>query len=86
MFTVIAARTANEEAGEAAEAGALALLQGGQDPRRAAVEALPGAVRRHSTITIAGQHVHVRVLARLPISSAAKTLAGEADAIAGAGR
>jgi hypothetical protein len=76
----------NEEAGEAAEAAALALLQGGEDPRAAAVAALPEAVRRHATITVAGRRVHVRVLARLPISSVAKTLAGKADAIAGADR
>ncbi len=85
-FTVIAARTANEQAGEAAEAAALAFLQGGEDPRHAAVAALPDVVRRRATITITGQHVHVRVLARLPISGIANKLAGEADAIAGAGQ
>lgn len=82
-FTMIASHTAGEQAGEAAEAGALAVLQGGVDPREAAEEALPKATRKRSTITVSGRRVRVRVRPRLPIPSLADRLAGEARADAG---
>jgi len=82
-FTMIASHTAGEQAGEAAEAGALAVLQGGVDPREAAEEALPKATRKRSTITVSGRRVHVRVRPRLPIPGLADRLAGEARADAG---
>jgi len=84
-FTVIAAYGAEEQAGEAAEAGALAILQGGLDPRTAARDALPKAVRPRATITVKGSRVHVRVVPRtaLPIPGLAKRLTGEARADAG---
>ena len=85
-FTTVAAFAAEEQAGEAAGAAALALLQGGVDPRTAAKDALPKAARERSTITVAGSRVHVRVRPRivLPVPGLADRLAGEARADAGA--
>ena len=84
-FTVVASFTAHEQAGEAAGAGALALLQGGTDPRTAAREALPKSVRPRATITLSGRRVDVRVRPRtaLPIPGLSARLAGTAHADAG---
>ena len=84
-FTVVASYAAHEQAGEAAEAGALALLQGGADPRTAAREALPEPARARATIKLAERRVHVQVRPRvpLPIPGLANRLAGEAHADAG---
>ena len=84
-FTVVASFTAHEQAGEAAGAGALALLQGGTDPRTAAREALPKSVRSRATITLSGRRIHVRVRPRtaLPIPGLSARLAGTAHADAG---
>jgi hypothetical protein len=85
-MTVIASHTAGEQAGEAAEAGALVLLQGGPDsPRAAAEQALGESARKRATITVSGRHVRVRVRPRLavPVPGLADHLAGEADADAG---
>jgi hypothetical protein len=85
VFTMIASHTAGEQAGEAAEAGALAFLQGGVDPRTAAEEALSEPARKRATITISGHRVrvHVRPQLALPIPGLADRLAGEAHADAG---
>ena len=84
-MTVIASHTAGEQAGEAAEAGALVFLQGGEDPRAAAAGALSEETRKRATITVSGRRVHVRVRPRLalPIPGLADRLAGEAHADAG---
>ncbi|MDA0174803.1 hypothetical protein OJ998_37230 [Solirubrobacter taibaiensis] len=84
-FTVVASFTAHEQAGEAAGAGALALLQGGTDPRAAARDALPKSVRSRATITLSGRRVHVRVRPRtaLPIPGLATRLTRTAHADAG---
>jgi Flp pilus assembly protein TadG len=82
VFSVIAAGSADEEAGAAAEAGALALIQGG-DPRAAATAALPASARPRATIAIHGSHVHVQVRSRLPLPGLADRLAGDADSDAG---
>ena len=84
-LTVIAAHSADEQAGEAAEAGALVLLQGGEHAREAASGALPEAMRRRATIDVAGGRVAVRVRPRipLPIPGLAERLAGAAHADAG---
>ena len=84
-FTTVAAFAAEEQAGEAAEAAALALLQGGIDPRTAAKDALPKPARERSTITVVGSRVHVRVRPRivLPVPGLADRLAGEARSDAG---
>ncbi|MDA0161395.1 hypothetical protein OM076_14050 [Solirubrobacter ginsenosidimutans] len=85
-MTFVASHGAGEQAGEAAEAGALALLQGGDaSPRDAAEHALDEPTRKRATITISGRTVHVRVRPRLalPIPGLADELAGEAKAVAG---
>jgi hypothetical protein len=82
-FTMLAAHTADEQAGEAAEAGALVLLQGGGDPRDAARKALPASARSRATIAVTGKRVHVRVRPALPVPGLADHLAGEAQATAG---
>jgi hypothetical protein len=84
-FTAIAAHAADEQAGEAAEAAALMLLQGGGEPRAAAREALPERARARATVVVAGHRVRVRVRPRvvLPIQGLADRLAGEARAAAG---
>lgn len=82
-FTFVASYTAHEQAGEAAEAGALALLQGGIDPRTAARDALPEDLRARSTIKVVDRRVHVRVRPRSPIPGLTDRLAGEVRADAG---
>jgi hypothetical protein len=85
-LTIIASHTAGEQAGEAAEAGALVLLQGGpEDPRAAAEHALGEPTSKRATITVSGRTVRVRVRPQLavPIPGLADRLAGEAQADAG---
>ena len=84
IFCVVAAHAADEQAGEAAEAAALALLQGG-DPRDAALAALPRTTHRRSRITISGGQVtvHVRPRLPLPIPGLPERLAADARADAG---
>ena len=85
-MTVIASHTAAERAGEAAEAGALVLLQGGgEDPREAALDALGDAARKRATVTVSGHTVRVRVKPALafPIPGLADRLAATAEADAG---
>lgn len=84
VFSVIASHSAEEQAGAAAEAGALALIQGG-DPRAAATAALPEAARHRATVTISGRRVHVHVRPRLPLPlpGLAEHLAGDARTDAG---
>ena len=85
-MTMIASHTAGEQAGEAAEAGALVLLQGGAtDPRQAARDALDESTRKRTRVTVSGRTVRVRVTPRLPlpIPGLAATLTGEAQADAG---
>ena len=66
IVSMLASRTAGEEAGQAAEAGALALLQH-RDPRAAATAALPSSARRRAEIEVSGAHVHVRLRPALPL-------------------
>jgi Flp pilus assembly protein TadG len=84
IFSVIAAHSADEQAGAAAEAAALALLQGG-DPHGAALAALPEAVRHRTTVTLTGRRVQVHVRPRLPLPlpGLPELLAGDAAADAG---
>src|SRR5215212_5503279 len=56
---VIAAHAAGEQAGQAAEAGAVAVLQG-RDARAAARRALPAGARAHAAIDVRGRRVTVR--------------------------
>jgi hypothetical protein len=57
---VLAAGAAREFAGHAAEAGAVALLEGG-DPEKAAREAVPGWSRSRLQVEVKGESVHVTV-------------------------
>ena len=84
VFSVIAAHAADEQAGAAAEAAALALLQGG-DPHAAALAALPEAARRRAGVTLSGRRVdvHVRPHLPLPLPGLPGLLAGDAHADAG---
>lgn len=85
-LTFVASHTAAEQAGEAAEAGALVLLQGGGEAGEAARDALAESARKRATITVTGRRVHVRVRPHLPLAipGLAEALAGEARADAGA--
>jgi hypothetical protein len=76
---LLAAHGAGEQAGQAAQAGAMALIQGG-DPREAARRALPRDAR--ATIEVEGRRVTVTVRPRLPVEglSAALTARTTADA------
>ena len=85
-MTLIASHAAGEQAGEAAEAGALVLLQGGaDDPREAANDALSDTTRKRATVTVSGRTVRVRVkpALALPIPGLAERLAATAEADAG---
>jgi hypothetical protein len=85
-MTLIASHTAGEQAGEAAEAGALVLLQGGaDDPRAAARDALGDSANKRATVTVSGRTVRVRVkpALALPIPGLADRLAATAEADAG---
>jgi hypothetical protein len=79
---ILAGQVAAEHAGQAAQAGAMALLQGG-DPHDAARQALPEGVRNRTAIDVSGRRVMVRVRPRLPIGPLASTLTAHATADAG---
>ena len=78
-YAVLAARTAGEQAGAAAEAGAIALIQDG-DPRAAARDNLPRAARRHSRTTLEDRRVTVTVRPRVPLLARWLTARATADA------
>jgi hypothetical protein len=77
---ILAGHTAAEQAGQAAQAGAMALLQGG-DPRAAARRALPRDADVH--IEVAAQRVTVRVRPDLPLAALERALTATATARAG---
>jgi len=79
---VLAGHGAREQAGQAAQAGAMALLQGG-DPREAARRALPAAVRARAAVDVRGRRVTVRVRPALPVPAAAEAMTAEVSADAG---
>jgi hypothetical protein len=79
---LLAAGAARELAGSAAEAGAAALLQGG-DPAAAARDALSGWSRERSTVQVAGRRVEIRVRPRTVIPVLAGRLEVSASADAG---
>jgi len=76
-YTVLAARTAHEQAGAAAEAGAVAVLQD-RDARTAARDALPTGA--HARVAVRGGRVSVTVRPRLPFFSARLEARASADA------
>ena len=79
---LLASHIAGEQAGQAAEAGAVALLQGG-DPREAARRALSAGARRRADIAVHDRRVTVRVRPNLPLAALERPLAGEAVADVG---
>ncbi len=79
---LLAAGSARELAGNAAEAGAAALLQG-SDPAAAARAALPGWSRERTTVSVAGRRVEVHVRPRTLVPLLAERLEASAAADAG---
>jgi hypothetical protein len=79
---LLAAGAARELAGNAAEAGAAAVLQGG-DPVTAARAALPGWSRERATVHVAGRRVDVHVRPRVVVGVLAARLEASASADAG---
>lgn len=79
---VLAAGVARSAAGGAAQAAAMALVQGG-DPEQAARAAAPGWAHSRVTLTVSGRHVHVRVAPPGLLPGTAGLLATDAEADAG---
>jgi len=79
---LLAAGAAGELADHAAEAAAIAILQGA-DPAAAARGAVPGWSRGRMSVSVAGRRVHVRIRPRAPISALARMLEAHATADAG---
>jgi hypothetical protein len=79
---LLAAGSARELAGNAAEAGAAALLQG-TDPTEAARNALPGWSRDRATVHVGHHRVEIRLRPRTVIPLLANHLEANASADAG---
>jgi hypothetical protein len=79
---LLAAGSARELAGNAAEAGAAAILQGA-DPTAAARDALPGWSRERATVRVDGRRVEVRLRPRVVAPGLAERLEATATADAG---
>ncbi len=79
---LLAAGVARELAGHAAQAGAMALLQGGE-PARAARDAVPGWARDRMTVAVRGRRVEVVLRPPAPARAVADGLAARAVATAG---
>jgi Flp pilus assembly protein TadG len=78
VFAPLSAESSRKAASGAAEAGAVALLQG-RDARAAARAALPGWPRRRTRIRVAGRRVTVAVTPSGPLGSRLRATAS-ADA------
>jgi len=65
-YAMLAGLAAGEQAGVAAEAGAIALLQD-RDPATAARDALPHDVREAAAVHVRGRRVTVAVRPRVPL-------------------
>lgn len=81
---LLAAGAAGELADHAAEAAAVALLQG-TDPTAAARHAVPGWSRRRMTVDVDGRRVRVRLRPPSMIPGLASLLASTREADAGPG-
>jgi pilus assembly protein CpaE len=79
---VFVAGVAREAAHHAAQAGAMAMLQGG-DPVKEARAAAPDWSRRRLSVTVAGRSVRVRVLPPALVPGTARLLASTSSASAG---
>ena len=82
---VLAVNVGRELADHSAQAGAMAILQGG-DPEDAVRDALPGWARDRVAVRIRDGHVRVTVTPPVPVPSVADALASTADARAREGR
>jgi hypothetical protein len=80
--TVLAGQAASEQAGQAAVAGAIALVHG-NDARAAARTAIPEEARGRVDITISGSRVTVSFRPRLPLWFLETALEASATADAG---
>jgi hypothetical protein len=78
--TVLAGQAAAEQAGQAAEAGAIAILHG-RDPEQAARSAIPARAR--ARITRAGSRITVTVRPPVPLGFLSAALEATATADAG---
>jgi hypothetical protein len=83
-FQLLAVGYAGVLAGDAAEAGALAVAGGG-DAREAARAAVPGWSRARMTVRVADGSVRVRLRPPSPLGSVARALEIGADAAVEAG-
>jgi hypothetical protein len=81
---LLAAGIAQVFASHAAEAGAVAILEG-SDPSAAARESVPGWTRGGFAVTVSGRHVSVRLRPPSPLRAIGDLLAARADADAGPG-
>jgi len=79
---LLAVGVARELADHAAEAGAVAILEGG-DPAAAAYGALPGWARDRVVVSVSGHHVRVRVTPPAPVAAVSDLLGSTAEADAG---
>lgn len=82
VFQLLAVGYSQVLAGDAAEAGALAIA-GGSDPAAAAKHALPGWSRAHMKVDVHGGDVHVRLRPPSPIAAVGRRLEVEANAAVG---
>ncbi len=82
LAQLLAAGLAREAAHHAAEAGAVAMLEGG-DPQRDARAAAPDWSRKRLTVTVAGHSVAVRVEPPAIVPGTAALLATTSSADAG---
>ena len=83
VFQLLAVGYAQVLAGDAAEAGALAVA-GGADAASAAKLALPGWSRAHMRVEVQRGNIRVRLRPPSPIADVAKRLEVEASAAVGA--
>jgi hypothetical protein len=83
VFSFLAAHAADEQAGAAAEAGALALLEG-RDAETAVHDALPEGVRDRAHVDVDTTSVHVTVRPKLPIALLADHLTADERSTTGA--
>jgi hypothetical protein len=82
--TILAGQAAAEQAGQAAEAGAIALIHG-DDARAAARTAIPEQARGRTDVEVTGSRVTVTLRPRVPLGFLAAALEATATADAGPG-
>ena len=82
VLQLLAAGLARELSGHAAEAGAMALLQG-RDPARAARDAVPGWSRAGMRVSVRGRAVRVWLRPRALTGDLGERLGADATASAG---